>query len=114
MPTRTNIARRNAGFTIGVGTAVDGVGYHAVDGSVAGSAPDDVGVVAFRGQIQPMFMEPQEGLSHAAEFFHLVENKRDRLLNAPVRVLLEPVACLYEADRRSDNELSAPCLLVSC
>ena len=61
-----------------------------------------------------MFKEPQEGLSCAAKLFHFVENQRDRLLHAPVGVLLKSVACLYEADRRSDNELSTTCLLVSC
>src|SRR5262245_39424594 len=46
--TCTNIARRNSGLTIGIGTPVDGVGYHAVDGSVARSAPSDIAVVPLR------------------------------------------------------------------
>src|SRR5215471_4539701 len=112
--TRTAMARRNAALTISVSTTVDGVAYDAVDGSVARSAPDGVAVVLLRREFEPMLVEPQEGLSRAAEFFDFVKNKRDRFLDAPVGVLLKPVACLYEADRRSDNELPTTCLLVSC
>src|ERR1700720_3862783 len=57
---RTVIARRNAGLTIGIGTAVEGIGDDPVDGGVAGPAPDDLAVARLCRQIEPMLMEPQE------------------------------------------------------
>jgi hypothetical protein len=87
VPTRATTARCSAGLTIGVGTTVDGVADDAVDGSVAGPAPDDIAVAPFRRQNQPMFMQPQKRLSRAAEFFHFVEDQGDGFLNAPVGVL---------------------------
>src|SRR5262245_54685889 len=112
--TRTTMARRNAGLTISVSTTVDRVVDDAVDGTVVGSAPDGLTVVLFRREFEPMFVEPQEGLSRATEFFDFVKHQCNRLLHAPIRILLEPVAYLDVADWRSDNELSTPHLLVSC
>jgi hypothetical protein len=74
----------------------------------------DWAVVLFRREFEPMFepmfVEPQEGLSRATEFFDFVTC--NRFLHAPIRILLEPVAYLDVADWRSDNELSTPRLLV--
>ena len=60
-----------------------------------------------------MLVEPQQGLPRAAELGYLVEHQRDRLLNPPVRILLQPVASLHEADRRADDEFAAAGLLVA-
>jgi hypothetical protein len=60
-----------------------------------------------------MLVEPQQSLPRAAELGHLVEHQRDRLLNPPVRILLQPVAGLYEADRRDDEEFAPPRLFVA-
>ena len=50
-------------------------------------------------------MEPQQRLAGAAELGHLVEHQPDRLLHAPIRILLQPVADLDEADRGGDHHL---------
>jgi len=47
-----------------------------------------------------MLMEPQERLTGAAEFSHLVEDQADCILHPPVWVLLQPIAGFDEADRR--------------
>jgi len=60
-----------------------------------------------------MLMEPQQRLTGAAEFDHLVEDQSDRLLNTPVRVLLDPIAGFDEADRRGDDQLASARLLVT-
>ena len=101
------VARHRASLTIGIGTAVGRIAYDAVDHRVTGPAPDDVAVGSPARQIEAMLMEPQQGLPRAAEFGHLVEHQRDRPLNAPVGILLEPVAGLHEADRRADDEFAA-------
>ena len=58
-------------------------------------------------------MEPQQRLAGAAELGHLVEHQPDRLLHAPVRVFLRPVAGPDEADRRGDDQLASPRLGVA-
>src|SRR3984893_15354832 len=44
---------------------------------------------------------------------HLVEDKRDRLLHAPVRVFLQSVTYLHEADWRGHDEFATSGLLVA-
>ena len=58
-------------------------------------------------------MESEQRLSRAAKLQHLVEHQRDRLLHAPVWILLIAVACLHEAHRRADDKLAPSRLLVT-
>ena len=58
-------------------------------------------------------MEPQQRLARAAKFLDLVEDQRDRRLHAPIRILLEAVSGLDEADRRRDDEFAAAGFLVA-
>ena len=60
-----------------------------------------------------MLVEPQQGLARAAEFRDFSEDGHDRLLNAPIRILLEPVVNLHEADRCADDQFAAPRFLVT-
>ena len=48
----------------------------------------------------------------AAEF-QLVEDQRDRRLDAPIRILLVTIADLDEPDRSADRQPAAACLLVA-
>ena len=84
-----------------------------MQGGVARPAPHDVAVALPRRQLQIVLVEPQQRLSRATQLLDLVEDQSDRLLHPPVRVLLQPVARLDEADRRADHELAAPRLLVA-
>ena len=60
-----------------------------------------------------MLLEPEQRLARTAEFHDLVENQRDCRLHAPIRVFLETVASLDEADRRRHDELAAASFLVT-
>jgi hypothetical protein len=64
-------------------------------------------------QIKLVFKEPKERLPYTAEFGDFVDGEHDRRLNATVRILLQPVVHLNEANRRCDDEFTAPCLLRS-
>ena len=108
------ISRHHPTFTIGIGAAVNRVLDHPVDGRVIWPAPNHVTIVALGRQIQPMLDEPEQGLSSAAEFRHFVKHKGDGLLDTPIGILLELVADLHKADRGSDDEFTAPGLLVAC
>ncbi len=110
---RTIVAHRRAGPAIGVGAAVSRVGHHPVDAAVAGPTPDDGAAAPPRRQLEVVLVEPQQRLAGAAELRHLVEHQPDRLLHAPVRVLLQPVAGLDEADRGGDHQLAPPRLGVA-
>src|SRR5712691_9701867 len=111
---RTVIARRDASLTIRIGAAVDRIVDHPVDGGVAGSAPGDIAVVVPRGQIKPMFVEPEERLARTAQFRDLVEDQRDRFLHTSVWVFLQSVTHLHEADGRGYDEFTTSGLLVAC
>jgi hypothetical protein len=52
--------------------------------------------------------EPEQRLPYAAEFSDLVDREPDCRLDAPIGVLLQPIARLDEADRRGDDKLAAP------
>src|SRR5271166_771753 len=110
---RAIIARHRTGLTIGIGAAVGRIADDAVDRCVTRAAPDGVAVGSPARQIEPMLVEPQQALSRAAEFGHLVEHQRDRLLNPSVGILLQSVAGLHEADRCADDEFAAAGLLVA-
>ena len=60
-----------------------------------------------------MLEKPEQGLSYAAELGDLVDGEPDRRLHAPVGILLQTVADLDEANRRTDDELASPGLLVA-
>src|SRR5260370_11223092 len=60
-----------------------------------------------------MLVEPQQRLTGAAQFLNLVEDQRDGLLHALVRILLIAITGLHETHRRPDDELSAARLLVA-
>ena len=74
---RVAVLRHDTGSTIGIGATVDRVRHHPVDRRVAWSAPSDVAVVMPGRQVEPMLMEPQERLTGATEFNHLVEDQAD-------------------------------------
>lgn len=60
-----------------------------------------------------MFEEPEQGLAGTVELRHLVKHKGDALLHATIGILLESVADLHETDRGSDDEFTAPGLLIA-
>ena len=68
-----------------------------MDGGIGWLSPDQVAV----------------GLPGAAKLGHLVEDEGDGLLHATVRILLEPVAGLHEADGSRDDQCATPGLLVT-
>src|SRR5271166_621119 len=110
---RTIIARRHGRLTISVGTAVDRVLDHSVDGGVVWAPPDRLALLALRRQIEIVLVEPEQSLPGAAEFQDFVEDQADGLLHAPVRVLLIAIAGLHEPHGSADNEFAAARLLVS-
>lgn len=87
-------------------TAVDRVRDDPVDGRIVRPAPNRVAIALLHGQVETMFVQPAQRLARATEFLDLVEDERDRLLNAPVRVLLISVIRLHEADRRGDDQFA--------
>src|SRR4051794_6590581 len=93
---------------------VSGVGDELVKGRVAGATPFDRTGVDPGGQVELVLQEPEEGLASAAQFGDLVDGEADRRLDAPVGVLLQPVADLDEADRGRHDQLAAACLLMAC
>src|SRR5258706_11939731 len=107
------ISCRDTTLTIGVGAAVDRVLDHPVDGGIVRPAPDHFAIMALGGQVQPMLDEPEQGLPNTAELGDLVEDEDDGLLDTAIGILLEPVAGLHEADRRSDDEFAAPGLPIA-
>ncbi len=107
------IARLDRRLAIGIGAAIGRVDDHLMGGGVARPAPHDVAVSLPHRQLQIVLVGPQQRLPRAAELLDLVEAQPDRLLNPPIRILLQPVARPNEADRRADNELAAPRLLVA-
>src|SRR3954471_5831849 len=109
------VAGRDAGAPVGVGAPVSGVGDELVKGRVAGATPFDRTGVDPGGQVELVLQEPEEGLAYAAQFGDLVDGEADRRrLDAPVGVLLQPVADLDEADRGRHDKLAAACLLMAC
>src|SRR5262249_59617283 len=94
---RASVSRHRSGFTIGIGAAVDRVCHHAVDRRVAWPSPNDLPVAAPGWQIQTVLVKPLKRLPCAAQFSHFVEDQVDCLLHAAIRILLQPVAGLYEA-----------------
>ena len=107
------IVRRHSRLAVSIGTAVDRVRDHPMDGGVAWTSPGRHSILAFGGQLKVVLMEPQQGLPGAAQFQHLVEDQRDRCLDASIWILLVTVADLDEADRCTDHELATACLLVA-
>src|SRR5262249_35334648 len=107
------VARHDGRLTISIGTAVDGVLDHSVDGGVVWTPPSRLAVLALHRQIQVMLEKPKQSLSCAAELQDFVEDQADGLLHAPVRVLRVAIARLDEADRRTDDEFAAAGLLVT-
>jgi hypothetical protein len=61
-----------------------------------------------------VLVEPEQRLPGAAKLLDLVEDQRDRRLNAPVRVLSVAVARLHEANRRGHDQFAPARLLVAC
>ena len=57
-----------------------------------------------RRQRQIVLVDPQQRRSRAAQLLDRVEDQSDRLLYPPVRVLLQLVARLDEANRRADHK----------
>jgi hypothetical protein len=99
---RAAVLRHGASFTIGIGTAVDWVGHHPVDGGVARPAPDDLATSPPGRQVEPVLAEPQERLTCAAEFRHLVEDQADCLLDCPASALMR------QKGRVEEGRISGP------
>ena len=53
------------------------------------------------------------GLPYAAQFRHLIDGELDSRLNAPVGILLQPVAHFDETDGRGYHQLAATRLLIA-
>src|SRR6516225_2612992 len=104
---------RDAGLAIGVGPTVDRIRDHPMDAGIAGPAPDDVAIGPLGGYVEAMLLEPQERLTGTAELGHLVEHQPDRLLDTSIRILLQTIAHLHEADGRHDDQLAPSGLLVA-
>ncbi len=102
------IARLHARLAIGVAAAIGRVDDHPMQGGVARPAPHDGAVARPRRQRQIVLVDPQQRLARAAQLLDRVEDQSDRLLHPPVRVLLQPVARLDEANRGADHERAAP------
>jgi hypothetical protein len=77
------------------------------------AAPAHGSAVHPRRQIELVLEEPQQRLAHAAELGDLVDGEPNCCLDAAVGILFQAVADLHEADRRGDDELAPPRLLVS-
>ena len=107
------IACRHRCLTIGIGATVDRVLDHPVDRGVVRPPPGDVAGALLHRQIKIMLVEPQQRLTGAAQFLNLVEDQRDGLLHALVRILLIAITGLHETHRCPDDELSAARLLVA-
>lgn len=78
-----------------VGPGVDRVRQHVVDRVVDGQLPLDAPAIrpmANRGQRQALLAKPEVHLPDRLHLGELTEYERDRLLDAPIRVLLDPVA----------------------
>ena len=60
-----------------------------------------------------MLVEPQKRLPCAAQFRHFVDDQADCFLHPAIRILLQPVAGLYDPDRRSHDQFAAFSLLVT-
>src|ERR1035437_9459078 len=60
-----------------------------------------------------MFVEPEQCLSRTAQFRHLVEDEGDSVLYAPIRILLQMIVRLYEANGCSNDQLAPACFLVT-
>ena len=56
-----------------------------------------------RGQLEAVFVEPQQRRARAAQFGDLVEDQFDRSLYPAIEILLEMVAHLHKADRRCND-----------
>src|SRR5919202_5760502 len=98
------VAHARPGPAVGVGAAVGGGGDDLVGGRVARPSPDHLAVPSPGRQVEPVLEEPQERLPDAAQLGDLVDDQPDRRLHPAVRVLLQPVADLDEADRGRDHE----------
>src|SRR6056297_1510750 len=85
-----------------------------MDCGVCWPPPDHLTLLAKAGQFKAMFNEPHEGLPRAPKLGHLVEDQTYGILHAAIRILLEPVGDLHEADRSGDDKFAAPCLLIAC
>src|SRR3954449_5429620 len=100
-----------AGAPEGVGAGIDRVRQHVVQGVVDRQLPRDAATfqaVADGGQRQALLAHPKENLPDRLQFGELGEDERDRLLDAPIRVLLDAVVRdLQVTDRDGEEELAA-------
>lgn len=69
-----SIAYRNRSPTIGIGAAVDWVLNHPVDGGVVRPPPGHIAIVLLHRKFEIMLVEPEQGLTSAAQFLNLVED----------------------------------------
>jgi hypothetical protein len=65
---RSVIARRDGRLTISIGTAVDGVLDHSVDGGVVWATPSRLAILAPHRQIEIVLVELDQSLPGATEF----------------------------------------------
>ena len=106
------ISSRHGRLTISIGATVDRVLDDPVDGGVTWPTPSRVAARLLHGQIEIVFVQPAQRLARAAQLRDLVEDKRNGLLHAPVRILLVAITCLDEAERGRHHQFAAACLLV--
>ena len=105
---------RCPGLAVGIGSAIGRIDDHTMDGSVGWPLPNNVTLLAKGGQFKVMFKEPHEGLPRASQLDDLIEDQTYGILHAAIRIFLEPVGDLHEADGSGDDKFAAPCLLVAC
>jgi len=84
-----------------------------VDGGIVRTPPGNISAVLLYWQIKIMLMEPEQSLARAAKLQDLVEDQCNRLLHAAIRVLLEAIVRLHEANRGTDDKFAAAGLLIT-
>src|SRR5258708_10146084 len=96
------------GLTVRVGAAVDRVGENTVQVGVDRTLPVDLSARTRGWKLQSMLLKPQQRLSYRADFLELVEHQQNRLLHAPIWVLLEALILGFaKPDRYAHDQLTA-------
>ena len=113
MAPSTVILHRDARLTVRVCTPIGRIGDELVEGRIPWATPLDRPAIDPGRQVKLVLEEPKQRLPHTAKFGDLVDGERDRRLDTTVGILLQPVAHLNEANRRGDDEFTAPCLLIA-
>src|SRR6266566_148415 len=93
-----------------VGTSVGGIGQDVVDRIVDGQLPFDattLGTIADRRQSDSLLPQPEVNLPHRLHLGKFDEHECERVLDALIRVLLDPIVRYLEiADGNVEEELA--------